>query len=463
MVAQTAAGLGAWLIERSVTRPSVVVGRDARHQSERFALDVAEVLAGAGLRVMLLPGALPTPVLAFAVGHLDASAGVMITASHNPATDNGLKVFLDDTSQVAPPLEGEIDAQIAAVAEVDGLARSSDFERLGHSVVDAYIDAVAGPAAQAQSDLTVAYTPLHGVGAEVFLRIAERAGFTDIQVVAEQADPDPTFPTVAHPNPEEPGAMDRVLALGERIGADLVIAHDPDADRCAVAARADDGLTVLTGDDVGVLLADDLLRRGVTGTFASTLVSSELLGALAHAHGQRWVQTLTGFKWLGKVPDLAFAYEEALGYCVNPSVSRDKDGISAALAVMRLAARLRESGRTLLDRRDELFAEYGTRLTTQVTVRLHDANNLAATMQRLRDNSPDALGGLAIRTADDLRDGYLGLPPTDGLRFGLDDARVIIRPSGTEPKLKAYVEAHDAAALATIADDVARLIGGQPG
>ena len=227
-------------------------------------------------------------------------------------------------------------------------------------------------------------------------------------------------------------------------------------------SATNDGLTVLTGDEVGVLLADDLLSRGVTGTYASTLVSSEMLGVLAEAHGQPWVQTLTGFKWLGKVPDLAFAYEEALGYCVSPAVSRDKDGISAALAIIILAARLRETGRTLIDRRDELFREYGTYLTTQVSARRQDLADARATMDRLRGNPPDSLGGFAVRTVDDLRDGYRGLPPTDGLRFGLDEARVIVRPSGTEPKLKAYVEAHEAAALAAIADAVGRLLGNSP-
>ena len=420
-------------------------------------------MAGAGVRALLLPGPIPTPVLAFAIGHLGTSGGVMVTASHNPASDNGLKLYLGDTTLVAAPVDTEIAERMSAVDAVERLPRSDGYDRLDRSIVDAYVDAVTGPGLGVPpANLTVAYTPLHGVGANVFLEVAERAGFTEVHVVPDQAEPDPAFPTVPYPNPEEPGALHRVLTLGERIDADLAIAHDPDADRCAVAVRTDDGLTVLTGDEVGVLLADDLLSRGVTGTFASTLVSSDLLGALAHAHGQPWVQTLTGFKWLGKVPDLAFAYEEALGYCVNPAVSRDKDGISAALAVMRLAARCRAGGRTLLDRRDELFRTYGTHLTAQVSVRLNDLADASAVLERLRISPPDSLGGLAVRTTDDLREGYRGLPPTDGIRFGLDQARVIIRPSGTEPKLKAYVEAHDAAALAAIAEDVERLLGDSP-
>lgn len=461
LVARTAAGIGAWLLGRSSVRRSVVVGRDARHQSERFALDVAEVLAGAGLRVMLLPDALPTPVLAFAVGHLGASAGVMITASHNPATDNGLKVFLDDTSQVAAPLDAEIEAHIAAVTTVDDLARSSDYERLDRSLVDAYVDAVAGPATRAPSGLTVAYTPLHGVGANVFLAVAQQAGFRDVHIVPEQAMPDPDFPTVAYPNPEEPAALDRLLALADRTHADIAIAHDPDADRCAVAVRSAEkgsGMTVLTGDEVGILLADDLLRRGTTGTFASTIVSSEMLGTLAAAHGQPWVQTLTGFKWLGKVPGLAFAYEEALGYCVAPQVSHDKDGISAALAILRLASALHDAGQTLLSRRDDLFREYGLHLTSQLSIRLPTSAAAHDRMERLRAAAPHVIGGLAVRTVDDLAHGFRGLPPTEGVRFGLDGARVIVRPSGTEPKLKAYIEARDPGTLAALAADVRLLL-----
>jgi phosphomannomutase len=472
VVARAAAGLAGWLLEQD-RAPSVVVGYDARHQSEAFALECCAVLAGAGVRALLLPGPIPTPVLAFAIGHLGASAGVMVTASHNPASDNGLKLYLGDTTLIAAPVDVEIAARMSAVEAIERLPRSDQYEQLDPpprqisaggtpTIADAYVDAVASPDLGRGTSLTVAYTPLHGVGAAIFLTVAERAGFTDVHVVPEQVEPDPAFPTVPYPNPEEPGALDRVLALGERIDADLVIAHDPDADRCAVAARTDEGLTVLTGDEVGILLADDLLSRGVTGTYASTLVSSDMLGVLAEAHGQPWVQTLTGFKWLGKVPDLAFAYEEALGYCVSPAVSRDKDGISAALAVMRLAVRLRETGRTLLDRRDELFREHGTHLTTQISVRRHDLTDVRATLDRLRRSPPDSLGGFDVRTVDDLRDGYRGLPPTDGLRFGLDRARVVVRPSGTEPKLKAYVEAHEAASLAAIVGAVDRLLGNTP-
>jgi len=461
VVARAAAGLAAWLVEHE-RAPTVVVGYDARDQSDTFAEECVAVLAGAGVRPLVLPGPIPTPVLTFAIGHLGASAGVMVTASHNPASDNGLKIYLGDTTLVAAPVDAEIAARMTAIESVERLPRSDRYAPVDQSIVEAYVDAVAGTERHPTTSLTVAYTPLHGVGAAVFLAVAERAGFTDIHVVPEQAEPDPAFPTTPYPNPEEPGVLDRVLALGRTVDADVVIAHDPDADRCAVAVRTHDGFTVLTGDEVGILLADDLLSQGVTGTFASTLVSSDMLGALAGAHGQPWTQTLTGFKWLGKVPGLAYAYEEALGYCVNPAVSRDKDGISAALAVMLLAARLGATGRTLVDRRDELFGHYGTYLTTQVSVRLHDLAGADAALERLRSSPPDSLGSFAIRTVDDLLDGYQGLPPTAGLRFGLDEARAIVRPSGTEPKLKAYIEAHDAAALAAIAEAVGRLLGSEP-
>ncbi|MFL6089756.1 MAG: phospho-sugar mutase [Aeromicrobium sp.] len=454
VVAQVAAGLAAWLAARA-PGASVVVGHDARHQSDVFARDVAEIIAGADLRASLLPGPLPTPVLAFAVGHLGASAGVMVTASHNPGTDNGLKVFLDDTSQVAAPHDREIEARIAQAAT---MPRSSAYERLDRSIVNSYLDAVSDPLPRAASNLRVAYTPLHGVGADLFLAAAARTGFHDVHVVEEQAEPDPDFPTVPYPNPEEPGALDRLLTLSQQMHADLAIAHDPDADRCAVAVRDGTGMTLLTGDELGILLADDLLARGATGTFASSIVSSEMLGRLAAAHGQRWVQTLTGFKWLGKVPDLAFGYEEALGYCVRPDVSRDKDGISAALAIMRRAAELHHDGKTLLDRRDELAREFGAHLTRQVAVRLPGLADVDAALQRLQAAPPKALGGLPVLAIDDLQSGFRGLPPTAGIRLGLDGARVIVRPSGTEPKLKAYIEAGEPATLAAIADDVGRLL-----
>lgn len=440
VVMRTAAGLAEWL-RRHHDAPSVVIGFDARHQSNEFATDAAEVLAGAGIAVTVLDSAGPTPVLAFAVGQLAADAGLMVTASHNPGADSGLKIFLGDTSQIAAPTDAAIAAHIEAVGPVSALPRSAACTRAGSDLVDRYVEAVARriPGADA---LTVVYSPLHGVGQDVFHRVASRSGFT-LQVVAEQRDPDPDFPTVDVPNPEEPGAMDAALALGTRTSADVVIVHDPDADRCAVAVHDGTQVRVLTGDQLGVVLADALLRRGVGGCYASTIVSSELLGKLAAAHGQRWQQTLTGFKWLGKIPDLAYGYEEALGYCVAPQVSRDKDGIAAAVTTVELVAELKSRGMTLFDRLEELYAEHGYHLTGQVALRFDRMAALTQVMQGLRTAPPTVLGGHPVTGVDDLAVGCRGLPGTDAVRLGLAGGRVIVRPSGTEPKVKCYVEIID--------------------
>jgi phosphomannomutase len=314
---------------------------------------------------------------------------------------------------------------------------------VAEEVVDAYVDAVVALVGEAERTLTVAYTPLHGVGAELFVRAAARVGFVDVHLVPEQAAPNPDFPTVAFPNPEEPGAMDRVLDLGESLTADVIVAHDPDADRCAVAVSSPEGTRVLTGDDVGALLGDHLLRGGRPGTYASSIVSSDLLGLLAAAHGRPWEQTLTGFKWIGKVPDLAFGYEEALGYCVAPHISRDKDGISAALMVLALAEELKASGLTLLDRLDELSRAHGYHLTDQVSVRLTDLDAASALMARFRSEASTAMSAVRIDLVEDLKEGFHDLPPTDGLRLAFNGGRIFIRPSGTEPKVKCYVEVVD--------------------
>ena len=454
IVARAAAGLAAYLHahggDSPSVVPSVVIGYDARHLSDVFARDTAEVMAGTGVRAVLLPEPLPTPVLAFAIRHLGVSAGVMVTASHNPPRDNGYKVYLADSSQIVPPADADISDAIDRVGRVDELPRSDDYTVAGPEVADAYVAAAVALATDGPRDVTAVYTPIHGVGRETLDRVVEGAGYPALHTVPEQADPDPDFPTVAFPNPEEPGAMDLALALAREVDADLVIANDPDADRCAVAVplpRHDgfDQWRMLTGDEVGGLLADLLLRRGVTGTYASSIVSSDLLGQQAASYGQPWQQTLTGFKWIGKIPDLAFGYEEALGYSVAPKIARDKDGITAALAVLELAATLRTEGRTLLDRLDDLARAHGVHRTGQVSVRVDDLGLITAAMERLRSAPPTELGGLAVESVDDLALGYRDLPPTDGIRLGLaatggGSARVICRPSGTEPKLKCYVE-----------------------
>lgn len=455
VVAQAAAGLCRYLLDHASDgeRPSIVVGYDARFNSDVFARDTAEIAQGMGLDAHVLPEPAPTPVLAFAIGHLDCSAGVMVTASHNPPQDNGYKVYLADTSQIVPPADADISAAIDAVGRVDELERSDAFTVLGPDVAQAYraaAVALSGTLGSAEVDrraVSAVYTPMHGVGRDTVTQVVQAAGFAPLHVVAEQAEPDPRFPTVAFPNPEEPGAMDLALAKAAEVEADLVLANDPDADRCAVGVRAATGtVTMLSGDQVGVLLGDLLLRRGVSGTFAASVVSSDMLGRVASAHGGTWQQTLTGFKWLGKIGDLAYGYEEALGYSVAPHIARDKDGVTAVLAVLELAAELKAEGRTLLDRLDDLYREHGLHHTAQLSVRVEDLAIIATAMTTLRTAPPAGLAGLAVTTIDDLADGWRDLPPTDGIRLelapgdGIDGVRIICRPSGTEPKLKCYLE-----------------------
>jgi phosphomannomutase len=443
VVVRAAAGLAAYLRENGAgPDDAVVVGYDARHNSDVFARDTAEVMAGAGLRALVLPRALPTPVLAYAIREIGCVAGVMVTASHNPPQDNGYKVYLGDGSQIVPPADEEISAHIDAVGPQASVPRSDDWQWLDETVVESYTAAVSGLVGTASPrELTMVYTPLHGVGGETVADVLERAGFTAPHLATEQADPDPDFPTVSFPNPEEPGAMDLALRVAAEVSADLVLANDPDADRCAVAVPGAQGWRMLRGDEVGALLADFLLRLGVQGIYATTIVSSSLLGKMATAHGQEYRETLTGFKWLGRLDDLAFGYEEALGYCVAPELVRDKDGISAMLRVAELAAQLKSEGRTLDDQLDEIARTYGLHATDQLSVRVIDLSVITAAMAALRSTPPTSLGGLAVERVDDLSVGSADLPPTEGLRYVLaDGARVVVRPSGTEPKLKCYLE-----------------------
>ena len=448
VVTRAAAGLCSYLTARG--GKAVVVGYDARHKSDVFARDTAEVVRGAGMSAMVLPRPLPTPVLAFAIRHLGADAGVMVTASHNPPQDNGYKVYLGDGSQIVPPADAEISAAIDAVGPLATVPRGEDWETLGEDVLEAYLDRVAGLVAdESPRDLDIVYTPLHGVGRDVVLAAFDRAGFRAPTVVARQAEPDPEFSTVAFPNPEEPGAIDLALAAAVEHDADIVLANDPDADRCAVAVpTGGDGWRMLRGDEVGALLATHLVRRdaGLSGTFAASIVSSSLLGRIAAAHGLGYAETLTGFKWISRVEGLRYGYEEALGYCVDPAGVRDKDGISAALLVAELAATLKAEGRTLGDLLDDLAVEHGLHATDQLSVRVDDLSLIEGAMTRLRATPPTALGGRTVESAEDLAAGSDELPPTDGLRYRLaahasgGSGRVVVRPSGTEPKLKAYLE-----------------------
>uniref|UniRef100_UPI002FC6B888 phospho-sugar mutase n=1 Tax=Aeromicrobium sp. TaxID=1871063 RepID=UPI002FC6B888 len=361
--------------------------------------------------------------------------------SHNPPQDNGYKVYLEDSSQIVPPADVEISAAIDAVGRVDEMPRSDAYELLGPEVAEAYVEAVVALPGDGPRDIVAVYTPMHGVGRDTLVEAVSRAGFPPLHVVRDQADPDPDFPTVAFPNPEEPGAMDLALKLSSEVGADLIVANDPDADRCAVGVRDGESYRMLTGDQVGVLLGDFLLRKGVQGTYAASIVSSDLLGRQAAAYGQPWEQTLTGFKWLGKIPTLVFGYEEALGYSVAPHIARDKDGVSAIITVLELAAALKAEGRTLIDQLDDIYREHGLHATSQLSVRVEDLSIIARAMETLRASPPSSLGGLAVTSVDDLADGYRGLPPTDGIRLGLEGStRIIARPSGTEPKLKCYIE-----------------------
>jgi phosphomannomutase len=442
VVIRAAAGLASYLRKQKVPAGEeagaeaglVVIGYDARYKSADFARDTAAVMVGAGLRAALLPYPLPTPVLAFAVRHLGAVAGVAVTASHNPPRDNGYKVYLGDGSQIVRPAEG--------------------WQTLGDEIVEAYLaraDTVL--TASTPRNVRVVYTPLHGVGRDVLTAAFARAGFPEPTVVVEQGDPDPAFPTVAFPNPEEPGAMDLAFATARAARPDIVIANDPDADRCAVAvpdAAAEGGWRMLRGDEIGAALATHLVHKRAHGTFATTIVSSSLLSRIAAAAGPEvgYDETLTGFKWLSRVVDLRYGYEEALGYCVDPSGVRDKDGVTAALMVAELTAELKQKGRTLSDLLDDIAVEYGLHATDQLSVRVADLSLIGAAMKRLREQPPTALAGLAVVSAEDLTKGTDRLPPTDGLRYhlagddqrGVESARVVVRPSGTEPKLKCYLE-----------------------
>ncbi len=447
VVRRAAAGLAAFLKERAAL-PSIVIGYDARHGSAQFADDSAQVMAAAGLRVSLLPQALPTPVLAYAVRALGCDAGVMVTASHNPAQDNGYKVYLGgppgdpaNGAQIVPPQDAQIEAAIAAAAPANELALSGDYATLGPEIVDGYLDAIVSLSLARERDISVAYTPLHGVGGAVLLAAFARAGFDPPAVVAAQAEPDPDFPTVTFPNPEEPGTTDLLLALAARTGAEIAIANDPDADRCAVAVEG----RLLTGDELGLLLADHILTRRPADDrriVACSLVSSSALEALARVRGAHFQATLTGFKWLARVggDELVFGYEEALGYGVGLRYVRDKDGISAALAVAELAAELKSRGRRLTDRLDDLALELGLYATSQVSLRLTDPNAGMLATRGIIASPPAGLGGMRVLEVDDLSQPTGGLPPTEGVHLRLDGGRVVIRPSGTEPKIKAYIE-----------------------
>jgi phosphomannomutase len=442
IVGQAAAGLAGYLLDRGQAGGTVIIGYDARHNSDVFARDTAEIMAGAGFRAVITDRPMPTPVVVFGIRHFSCVAGVVVTASHNPAQDNGYKIYLGDGSQIVPPAEAEIADRISTITShrLRDVPRALSYASTGEELLSAYLARITSLVpADTPHEVRWVYTPLHGVGGSVVSSAIVATGFDTASVVTEQAEPDPEFPTVRFPNPEEPGAIDLAVAQGARIEADLVIANDPDADRCAVAAPIGGRWRMLNGDELGALLADDALRRGVQGTFACSIVSSSLLSKMAAAYGQPFVCTLTGFKWIGRVPGLAFGYEEALGYCVDPAAVPDKDGISALVRVLALAALLKSQGSTLADRLDEIARKYGVHSTDQLAVRVNDMALVHHAMARFRTKPPQRLIGNPV-TVTDMLLGSEQLPPTDGLRIVGEGFTVGIRPSGTEPKLKCYLE-----------------------
>ena len=461
LVAQAAAGIAQFLLTQpefnsDVEPPSVVIGFDGRINSAVFARDTAQIMAGAGIHAYLFDGVVPTPVLAFAGKHLNTSAAIMVTASHNPPRDNGYKVYLGGSnggSQIISPTDQTIAGHIAEVAKTktfNEINKSDNFEMVGEELRQAYVAETASLTGEVidGDQVRIAYTAMHGVGWHVVEALFEAVGLAKLETVTAQLLPDGNFPTVAFPNPEEPGAMDLALEVGRDRQADLIIANDPDADRLALAikdAASPSGFRQLTGDEVGLLLGDEMARRAVAdrrkGNLACSIVSSSALGKVAEHYGLGFRETLTGFKWISKVPDLIFGYEEALGYCVDAEHTPDKDGISAALIIADLANRLASQGKTIADRLDDLGALFGHYATGQISIRVTDLSVITHLMKKLREQTPSLIDSTEAQFRD-LALGGNGLAPTDGVRFDLADGRrVIVRPSGTEPKLKCYLQA----------------------
>ena len=447
VVGKTAAGIVKYMKERSLT--SVVIGRDARHGSEIFEHISAEIFSGAGFSVSVLPRPLPTPVLAFAVNELSADVGVMVTASHNPGSDNGYKVYLGGEvdgvtyrgSQIISPADKQISAHIKSVQSLKEVARGSSWQILDEDIVEKYVERTKVLAPR-PGDLKIVYTAMHGVGTKTLQRVFHRAGFPSLILVQSQAQPDPDFPTLPFPNPEELGALDLALETAKAFDADLVIANDPDADRCSVAIKGRD-LTwrALRGDEIGAILGEVMAKSAQSGTLANSIVSSSVLSKIAVQHNLNFEETLTGFKYIAKIPDLIFGYEEAIGFCVDSHTVNDKDGISAALLLAQIATDLKSEGKTLNDLLDEIWGTYGFHATEQISIRVNDLAVISTIMNSLRTKPMSEIAGFKVLSMDDLAKPAHSLPPRDGLRFTLEqNIRIIIRPSGTEPKIKCYIE-----------------------
>jgi phosphomannomutase len=447
VVGKTAAGIVAYMKERSLT--SVVIGRDARHGSEVFENISAEIFSGAGIKVSVLPRPLPTPVLAFAVNELGADVGVMVTASHNPRSDNGYKVYLGGTvdgvtyrgSQIISPADKQISAHIQSIESLTSMPRGSGWQILDEDIVEKYVERTKVLAPR-PAELKIVYTAMHGVGTKTLQRVFHRAGFPSLILVQSQAQPDPDFPTLPFPNPEETGALDLALESAKAFDADLVIANDPDADRCSVAIKERD-LTwrVLRGDEIGAILGEVIAKSAQSGTLANSIVSSSILSKIAAHHQLNFEETLTGFKYIAKIPNLIFGYEEAIGFCVDPQTVNDKDGVSAALLMAQIATDLKNEGKTLNDLLDEIWETYGFHATEQISIRVSDLALISTLMNKLRTQTITEVAGFKVLSKDDLAKPSNSLPATDGLRFNLEKKiRIIIRPSGTEPKIKCYIE-----------------------
>ena len=447
VVGRAAAGIAAYMKARGMKR--VVIGRDARYGSADYAIESAEIFSGAGMEVFLLPRPLPTPVLAFATTALKADVGVMVTASHNPPQDNGYKVYIGPdadgiayaSSQIVNPTDGFIAAEIAAITTLASQPRAQKWTVVAETLIDEYVERTAALGKNPGS-LKIVYTAMHGVGTETLAHVFKLAGFPDLILVKEQAEPDPDFPTVAFPNPEEPGAIDLALATARAHNADLVIANDPDADRCAAAIKGRDGQwRMLRGDELGVIFGEWIARRSPRGTFGNSIVSSSILRKISAHYGIDFKEVLTGFKWLAKIEDLAFGYEEAIGYAVDSETVNDKDGISAAIFLAQIATDLAAVGKDLNDLLDEVWQRHGFHATEQISIRVADMGAITNLLAGLRSNPPQEIAGRSVESIDDLAAPTDGLPPTDGLRLWLSGGvRIIIRPSGTEAKLKCYIE-----------------------
>ena len=447
VVGRTAAGIASYMKERGMNR--VVIGRDARYGSEDFTNESAEIFAGAGFEVFVLPRPLPTPVLAFATQYLKCDVGVMVTASHNPPQDNGYKVYIGPSadgigyasSQIITPTDSLIAKEIASIGSLSSTPRGKSWTVIEEELISEYVRRTALIATK-PGDLKIVYTAMHGVGTEIAQRVFNHAGFATLILVDEQCTPDPDFPTVAFPNPEEPGAIDLALKKARDFGADLVIANDPDADRCAAAVNDPKvGWRMLRGDELGIIFGEWIARTYSHGSFANSIVSSSALSKVAAHYSIDFKEVLTGFKWIAKVEDLAFGYEEAIGYAVDSETVNDKDGISAALLLAQIASELKSQGLTLLDLLDQVWARHGFHGTEQISIRVADMSRITQLLAGIRKNPPTHIAGRAVLSIDDLTEPKDGLPPTDGLRLWIDGGiRMIVRPSGTEAKMKCYLE-----------------------